>query len=51
MLEEWAREQFFLEKAPGKSSVKRILDKESSLKLIAVDFRSRKKLPRASMVV
>ncbi|KAE9001777.1 hypothetical protein PR002_g17818 [Phytophthora rubi] len=50
-LEEWAREQFFLEKAPGKSSVKKILDKESSLKHIAVDFRSRKKLPRTSMVV
>ncbi|KAE9089536.1 hypothetical protein PF010_g17384 [Phytophthora fragariae] len=50
VLGEWAREKFALEKAPGKSSVKRILDKESSLKLVAVDFRCRKKIPRASMV-
>ncbi|KAE9033639.1 hypothetical protein PR001_g10079 [Phytophthora rubi] len=49
-LGEWAREKFALEKAPGKSSVKRILDKESSLKQIAADFRCRKKTPRASMV-
>ncbi|KAG6623116.1 Pdc2p [Phytophthora cinnamomi] len=31
-LGEWAREKFALDKAPGKSSVKRILDNESSLK-------------------
>jgi hypothetical protein len=49
-LAEWAQEHFDLEKAPGKSSVKRILDKETSLGLIAVDFRCRKKAPRASMV-
>ncbi|KAE9247245.1 hypothetical protein PF004_g4418 [Phytophthora fragariae] len=47
---EWAREKFALEKAPGKSSVKRILNKESSLKLIAADFRCRKQITRASMV-
>ncbi|KAG6577945.1 Homeodomain-like DNA binding domain-containing transcription factor [Phytophthora cinnamomi] len=49
-LGEWAREKFVLDKAPGKSSVKRILDNESSLKRIAVDFRCRKKVSRASMV-
>ncbi|KAG6611511.1 uncharacterized protein IUM83_13799 [Phytophthora cinnamomi] len=31
-LGEWAREMFALDKAPGKSSVKMILDNESSLK-------------------
>ncbi|KAG6608725.1 uncharacterized protein IUM83_14845 [Phytophthora cinnamomi] len=39
-----------MDKAPGESSVKRILDNESSVKCIAVDFRCRKKVPRASMV-
>ncbi|KAF4131724.1 hypothetical protein GN958_ATG19072 [Phytophthora infestans] len=50
ILGRWADKQFALEKAPAKSSVKRIVESEAALKSIPVDFIGLKKAPTASML-
>ncbi|KAF4032567.1 putative HTH CENPB-type domain-containing protein [Phytophthora infestans] len=50
ILGRWAEKQFALEKAPAKSSVKRIVESEAALKSIPVDFIGLINAPRASML-